>query len=498
MSGRHVLAIDQGTTNTKALLFDERGDVVARGARPVDIAFPRPGWVEQDAMAIWRSVETAVGDCLEQAGNRRPDAVGISNQRESVVVWERATGRPAGPVIVWQCRRTAPFCQALRDGGRQAWLQERTGLTIDPLFSGSKIRWLIESIDDGFRRAGDGELCAGTIDSWLVWHLTGGAVHVCDASNASRTQLFDLRAASWDDGLLDVFGVPRRVLPAIRRSSGVLGTTVAGSCVGGGLPIASAIGDSHAALFAQAAFRPGRIKATYGTGSSLMTPLDECRTSRAGLSTTVAWAVDGAIAYALEGNITVTGGAVDWLGRFLGLASPAAGVADLARSVADSGGVYVVPAFAGLGAPHWDAAARGLFTGISRGTTASHVARATVESIAYQVRDVFEAMRVDAGTPSALLADGGASRNDALMQFQADILECPVVRDDSADLSARGAAWLAGLAVGIWPSTDALDGLPRAVTRFEPRMSAAVRGALCRGWQDAVARARVPAGVGGI
>ncbi len=490
MSGQHVLAIDQGTTNTKVLLFDERGDVVARASRPVDISFPRPGWVEQDAQALWRSVEEAVDECLSRAGDRQIDALGITNQRESVLVWDRATGRPSGPTIVWQCRRTTPFCQALRDRGLQLLLEERTGLTIDPLFSASKIRWLLDAIPDGDRRADAGELCAGTIDSWLLWNLTGGAVHACDATNASRTQLFNLRAAAWDPELTRAFRIPPAVLPHIKPSSGTFGHTIPRGRLGGGIPIASAIGDSHAALFGHAAFRPGHVKATYGTGSSLMTPVETPIASRYGLSTTVAWALADRVSYALEGNITVTGGAVDWLGQFLGLADPAAAVADLARTVGDSGGAYLVPAFAGLGAPYWDADARGLLCGVTRGTTAAHVARATVESIAYQVRDVFDAMCADAGAPSALLADGGASRNDALMQFQADILGCAVERNDSADLSALGAAWLAGLAVGVWPSTDALSRLPRTVSRFEPRMAATERDALYSGWHDAVSRAR--------
>jgi glycerol kinase len=511
MSGKHVLAVDQGTTNTKVLLFDERADVVARATRPVDTSFPQPGWVEQDALALWRSVEEAVDECLTQAGNRPIDAVGISNQRESVIVWDRATGQPLGPAIVWQCRRTAPFCQTLRDRGLGAFLEARTGLTIDPLFSASKIRWLLDAIPDGDRRAGHGELCAGTIDSWLLWNFTAGAVHACDATNASRTQLFNLRDAGWDAELASTFRIPPAVLPTVKPSSGIFGHTISRGRLGGGIPIASAIGDSHAALFGHAAFDPGRVKATYGTGSSLMTPVETPLASRYGLSTTVAWALPDKVSYALEGNITVTGGAVDWLGHFLSLAEPATGVADLARTVADSGGVYLVPAFAGLGAPYWDAEARGLLCGLTRGTTPAHVARATVESIAYQVRDVFDAMRADAGAPSVLLpdagapsvllldavapsvllADGGASRNDALMQFQADILGCAVERNDSTDLSARGAAWLAGLAVGVWPSTDALSALPRTVTRFEPRMAGAERDALYSGWCDAVSRARV-------
>ncbi len=306
---------------------------MARATRPVDISFPQPGWVEQDALALWRSVEEAVDECLTRGGNPPIDAVGISNQRESVLVWDRATGRPLGPAIVWQCRRTAPFCQALRDRGLGVFLEERTGLTIDPLFSASKIRWLLDAIPDGDRRARDGELCAGTIDSWLLWNFSGGAVHACDATNASRTQLFNLRAAGWDAELVSTFRIPQAVLPAVKPSSGIFGHTIPRGRLGGGIPIASAIGDSHAALFGHAAFDPGRVKATYGTGSSLMTPVETPLASRYGLSTTVAWALPDKISYALEGNITVTGGAVDWLGHFLGLTDPATGVADLARTV---------------------------------------------------------------------------------------------------------------------------------------------------------------------
>jgi glycerol kinase len=485
-----ILAIDQGTTNTKVLLLDALNDVVARAERPMAIAFPRPGWVEQDAAAIWRSVADAIDECLAGAADCRIEAVGISNQRESVLVWERATGRPLGPAIVWQCRRTAAFCDGLRQQGLAPLLAERSGLTIDPLFSASKIRWLIDAMPDGARRAGAGEICAGTIDAWVLWHLTGGAVHACDATNASRTQLFNLRDRAWDAVLLDVFGVPRAMLPDVRPSSGVLGTTVPCGRLAGGIPVASAIGDSHAALFGHAAFAEGSVKATYGTGSSLMTPMPSPVLSRHGLSTTVAWALGGAATYALEGNVTVTGGAVDWIGRLLGLDGGAPAVASLARTVESGDGVYVVPALAGLGAPYWDADARGLVCGATRGTTAAHVARATIDSIAYQVRDVFEAMRADGTSPGVLLADGGASRNADLMQFQADILGCPVVRSDAAELSARGAAWLAGLAVGTWRSPEALAALPRPVTRYEPRMGEPERRARCAGWQDAVARAR--------
>jgi glycerol kinase len=490
MPGRHVLAIDQGTTNTKVLLVDESGEVVSRAARPVEIHFPQPGWVEQDATAIWRTVADAVDECLAAAPGARLAGIGISNQRESALVWDRATGAPLGPVVVWQCRRTAAFCEALRAAGAAGLLEARTGLTIDPLFSASKLRWLLDAIPDGVARAAHGALCAGTIDSWLVWNLTGGAVHACDATNASRTQLFDLHTGAWNFEVLQLFGIPGAMLPAVRPSSGILGTTVPCGRLDGGIPVAAAIGDSHAALFGHAAFEPGRVKATYGTGSSLMTPLPAPVPSRHGLSTTVAWALPAGTTFALEGNVTVTGGAVDWVGGLLGLPGRAAGVATLAATVADTGGVYLVPALAGLGAPYWDADARGLLCGATRGTTAAHLARAAIESIAFQVRDVFDAMREDGAAATTLLADGGASANDVLMQFQADILGHPVVRSDSADLSAQGAAWLAGLAVGVWPSLAALEELPSPVTRFEPRMPDGERATRYAGWLDAVGRAR--------
>jgi glycerol kinase len=482
---RHILAIDQGTTNTKVLLFDERANVVARASRPVAIEFPRPGWVEQDGQAIWRGVEEALSDCLAAAGRTTIDAVAVTNQRETVMLWDRGTGSPVGPAIGWQCRRTTEFCDTLRTRGLQSQLEAATGLTIDPLFSASKLRWLLTTIPDGIRRAERGELCAGTIDSWLIWQLTGGAVHACDLTNASRTQLLNLRSAAWDPKLLSLFSIPAAILPAVRSSSGVFGDVSSIRQIAG-VPIASAIGDSHAALFGHAAFSSGQIKASYGTGSSLMTIVPAPVHSRHGLSTTIAWGVDGTVHHALEGNITTTGSAVEWIGQIVGASS----VADLAASVHDTGGVYFVPALAGLGAPHWDANARGLACGLTRGTTAAHLARASVESIAYQIRDVFDAMCEDAGAPSALLADGGASKNDQLMQFQADILCVPVIRSASADLSALGAAWLAGLAVGVWRDLDELSRLPRAISRFEPAMSNDRREELYAGWRDAVSRAR--------
>jgi len=486
-----ILTIDQGTTNTKALLVGADGAVIARASRPVEVTFPKPGWVEQDADAIWQTVTGAIDDCLAQAGGARPDAVAITNQRESVLVWDRVTGVPVGPVVVWQCRRTASHAERLRADGWEPLLARKTGLTIDPLFSATKLHWLLGHVPDGRVRAVAGELCAGTIDSWVLWRLTGGAVFACDATNASRTQLYDLASGAWDPQLLELFDVPLAVLPDIRPSSGVVGATAACGRLAAGVPIAALIGDSHAALFGHAAFRPGAVKATYGTGSSLMTPTP-ARLDAAGLSSTVAWSFPDGIQYALEGNITDTGGAVDWVGRLLGSDRPDRHVASLAATVDDSGGVYLVPAFAGLGAPHWDDGARGVVCGLTRGAGPAQLARAAIESIAYQIHDVFDVMTRAIGAVSpTLLADGGASRNDDLMQFQADVLGTTVVRDNSTDLSAIGAAWLAGLATGVWRSRDELDHLPRASDRFEPRMPAARRDALLAGWRDAVARARL-------
>ncbi len=484
-----ILAIDQGTTNTKALLLDPAGAVVARAARPLEQTWPHPGWVEQNPRAIWESVREAMDECLQLAGGSELAAIAITNQRESVMLWDRRTGEPVGPVVIWQCRRTAPFCETLRARGLERMLRERTGLTIDPLFSASKLGWLLDHITDARPRAERGQLCAGTMDSWVLWNLTRGGVHACDVTNASRTQLFDLHRLAWEEELLSLFEVPAAILPEVNLSSNVYGESVGIGQLPGGVPIAALIGDSHAALYGQAGFAPGMVKATYGTGSSLMTPTAQPVISEHGLSTTIAWGREK-VRYALEGNISVTGAAVQWLGEFLSLPDPARDVARLAGAAAGNDGVYVVPAFVGLGAPHWNEAARGLMTGLTRGTTAVQVARATIEAIAYQIRDVFDVM--DAASPSGLstlLADGGGSSNDFLMQFQADILGRPVSRCTSPDVSAIGAAYLAGLAVGIWRSEAEIAALPRQHDHFEPRMPASECDRLYAGWQQAVRRA---------
>lgn len=492
MAPQCLLAIDQGTTNTKAILVDAAGGVIRRASRPLAVRYPQTAWVEQDPLALWQSVQAAVDECLD--GAPALAAVAVTNQRESVVLWERASGAgligALGPCVIWQCQRGAAFCAELRAQGLEPKLRERTGLTIDPMFSASKMRWLLQNTPNGVARAAAGELCLGTVDSWVLYNLTGGRVHACDLTNASRTQLLALQSLQWDAELLDLFGIPLPALPTVQASSAIYGETVATGNLPGGVPIASLIGDSHGALFGHAGFQPGAIKATYGTGSSLMTPTPTPVISQRGLSTTVAWAYPQQTTYALEGNIYVTGAAVEWYGQLLGMVRPAQEIEALAASTADAGGVYLVPAFVGLGAPHWQSNARGLITGLTRGSTPAHLARATLESIAYQVRDVFDVMQSEAGSPlQVLLADGGASQNDLLMQFQADLIGCPVLRSSSTDVSALGAAYLAGLAVGMWASEAEIGALPRPHARFEPRMDDAQQSALYLGWQAAVARA---------
>ncbi|MBV9229715.1 MAG: glycerol kinase GlpK [Chloroflexi bacterium] len=486
-----ILAIDQGTTNTKVLLVNSRGEVIAQVSRPVGQSYPQPAWVEQDADAIWQSVRAAIDECLAAVDDPQPEVIAITNQRESAVLWERQSGRPVGPVIVWQCRRTADFCAKLRARGLEQFLAERTGLAIDPLFSASKMNWMLDHVTDGRRRAEQGELCLGTMDSWVLWNLTGGKVHACDLTNASRTQLLNIHKLDWDEELLNLFEIPRVALPEVQPSSADFGSSVALGRLPEGVPVVALIGDSHAALFGQAGFRPGSVKATYGTGSSLMTPTPTAVLSKQGLSTTIAWALDRTrVTYALEGNISVTGAAVQWLGEFLGLENPAREVASLAERVASTEGLYLVPAFVGLGAPYWNDAARGLISRITRGSTVAHLARATLEAIAYQVRDVFDVMQAEAGADlKVLLADGGASRNNMLMQFQADIIGRPLLQNASTDASALGTAYLAGLAIGQWQSLDEIMQLPRPQVLFEPGMPAQERDALYTGWRVAVARA---------
>jgi glycerol kinase len=473
-----ILAVDQGTTSTKALLVSPDGEVVASSSAPVGRRFPRPGWVEQDAEELWESVVKAV-DRLPDA---EPACIGVSAQRESVVVWDRQTGRPLSPVVGWQCTRGADICAELCAAGAEPLVHERTGLPLDPMFTASKLRRLLD--DDAALRAAaeNGRACAGTVDSWLVWNLTGGALHVTDAGNASRTLLFDLHRLDWDDELLELFEIPSACLPAVVPScDGTLGESSLPGRLSG-LPIAAVTADSHAALYGLGCTGAGTAKATYGTGSSVMSPTgSELRTSQSGLATTVAWLADRPT-YALEGNIFSSGATVEWAAKLLGLDNPEE-VERLAGSVSGSGGVHLVPAFAGLGAPWWEPDVRGRVTGLTFATGRAELARAAVESIAYQVADVVAALEQDVGRPlEQLRVDGGASRNEQLLQLQADLVGCPLLRSESADAAAVGAALLAGAAVGLTAGAPA----PPSGARFEPRIGAAERRELLADWHAAV------------
>jgi glycerol kinase len=498
MTADLVLAIDQGTTNTKACLVDRAGRVVASSSVPVPVSFPQPGWVESDGRALWTTVERAIDGCLARVPGSagRIAAVGVANQRESVLVWDRATGAPVGPLVSWQCRRSAQLCERLRSEGAEALVASRTGLTLDPMFSASKARWLLDQVPDGARRADRGELCIGTVDTWLAWNLTGGAGFVTDATNASRTLLLDLDHVAWDHDLLALFGIPVAALPAIRGSASIVGETRALGALPAGVPIGAIIGDSHGALVGHGFPGPGAVKATFGTGTSVMAPLAAPTRDRR-LSATVAWSTElpsdhGAITVvpALEGNITATGAAIAWVAAIVGRAGREEELDALAASVPDAGGAYLVPAFTGLGAPHWDPDARGLLCGITRGTGPAHLARAAFEAVAYQVRDVLEVLGSVVATPMrALFADGGAMRSDLLARITADVTGLPVVRDRAESLAAMGAAYLAGLAVGTWSSLDEVRGLDRVHDRVEADTSVRSTAAGYAGWQVALQRA---------
>ncbi len=486
-----VLALDQGTTSSRALVFDHAGRVVATAQQEFRQIFPEPGWVEHDPTEIWATQSGVMHEALAKAGLTGRDlaAIGITNQRETTLLWERATGRPLANAIVWQDRRTASTCDALRAASHEATFTAKTGLVLDPYFSGTKLKWLLDNVPLARARAARGELAFGTVDSWLLWRLTDGAVHVTDSTNASRTLLCDIHAGAWDDELLALLDVPREVLPRIVPSSGV----VASASVGGvAVPIAGVAGDQQAALFGQACDRSGLAKNTYGTGCFLLQNTGATAVaSKNRLLTTVAWDIGGARTYALEGSVFVAGAAVQWLRDGLKIIRAAADVEALAASERDNGGVYMVPAFAGLGAPHWDPYARGAVLGLTRGSTAGHLARAVLESIAYQSADVLSAMERDAGAKlTELRVDGGASANELLMKFQADVLGVPVVRPEVLETTALGAAYLAGLAVGFWKDASELRANWRIGRRFEPTMSRDEAAALRAGWEKAVGRAK--------
>ena len=489
----YILALDQGTTSSRAILFDHDGAIRAVAQKEFTQIFPFPGCVEHDPQEIWASQIGVAVEALGRAQVRPKEvaAIGSTNQRETTIIWDRETGEPIHHAIVWQDRRTADYCQRLKAEGAGDTIQAKTGLLIDAYFSASKIRWLLDNVPGARARAGAGKLAFGTIDSWLVWKLTGGASHVTDVSNASRTMLFNIHTMQWDAELLQLFGVPASLLPAVRSSSEVYGRVSEPLGVEG-VAIAGIAGDQQAALFGQMCLQPGMSKNTYGTGCFLLQNIGTAPTrSQQQLVTTVAWQVGGRTEYALEGSVFIGGAVVQWIRDGLGFIRAAPEIEALAASVADNGGVYLVPAFAGLGAPHWDPYARGTITGITRGTTAAHIARAALESIAYQVSDLLDAMAADAGIGlKELRVDGGAATNNTLMQFQADVLGVPVVRPVITETTALGAAYLAGLAVGYWPSVDAISGQWKVDRRFEPTMRKAEAGTLRERWSDALGRSK--------
>ena len=483
MSDGAILAIDEGTTNSKAVLVSRSGKILATGTAPVPIAHPRPGWVEQDAEAIWTATLAAIADCLAAAPAVTVEALGISNQRESILVWDRRTGQPLGPVVTWQCRRTAPACQALRDAGHEPDVIARTGLPIDPMFPPTKAAWLL-----GHHAAGRRDICLGTVDSWLIWKLSGGRVHATDRSNAARTQLLNIATGVWDRDLCALFGVPPEILPEVRDSAGVFGSVQGVPGLRDGLPIASAVGDSHAALFGHGAFGKGDGKATFGTGSSVMTTIPGFLVPPSGITTTIAWSIDGQSTFAFEGNILVSASILPWTADLLGLSGVEA-LLELAESVEDSGGVTLVPALVGLGAPHWNTEARGLISGLTFGSGPAHVARAAAESMAFQVADVFDIMTGASGGIGRLFVDGGPSRNPFLMKLVADALGHAVTPCRSPEASALGAAHLAGLGTGFWPDIATIATLADHGATIHPDMPTTRRAAERAAWRKAIARA---------
>jgi glycerol kinase len=489
MKEQLILALDQGTTSSRAILYDRAGNIVDAVQRDFPQHFPEPGRVEHDPQDIWSSQVSVAAEVLAKRGLAGSDiaAIGITNQRETTLVWDRATGEPVYNAIVWQDRRTAGFCDGLKTAGHADLIRDKTGLVLDAYFSGTKVKWILDNVPGARERAVRGELCFGTVDSWLVWKLTQGRLHITDPSNASRTLLFNIHTLQWDDELLALFDVPRAMLPEVRSSSEVYGHTDA-QRFGAAIPIAGIAGDQQAALFGQLCTRPGMVKNTYGTGCFLLMNTGEEPVASANqLLTTVAWSIGGNTTYALEGSVFVGGAAVQWLRDGLKLIDTSADINALAASVPDSGGVVFVPALTGLGAPYWDPHARGAILGITRGTTDAHIALATLEGISYQVHDIVRAMEADAGTPcTELRVDGGASASDLLMRIQADVLRTRIVRPASTETTALGAAYLAGLAVGYWTGIDALQQQWTADRNFEPAAVATLTEQGIRRWHRAV------------
>ncbi|BFG70336.1 glycerol kinase GlpK [Sediminibacterium sp. KACHI17] len=489
---QYILSFDQGTTSSRAIVFDHAGTICAVAQKEFKQIFPQPGWVEHDANEIWSTQLGVAAEAVTKAGLtiQQIAAIGITNQRETTVVWDRQTGMPIFHAIVWQDRRTAAYCDELKAAGHAAMIQSKTGLIIDAYFSATKLKWILDHVDGARAKAEKGELCFGTIDSWLVWKLTNGKVHVTDVSNASRTMLFNIHSLTWDEELLQLFNIPSTVLPEVKSSSEVYGHTQ-NILTAHNIPIAGIAGDQQAALFGQLCTQPGMVKNTYGTGCfMLMNTGEKAVRSQNHLLTTIAWKINGVTQYALEGSVFIAGAVVQWLRDGLKIIRSSKEVETLAATVKDSEGVYIVPAFAGLGAPYWNQHARGTITGITRGTTAGHIARASLDSIAYQTMDVLKAMEADAGiTIKELRVDGGATTNNLLMQFQSDLLNAKVVRPIVTETTALGAAYLAGLAVGYWKSTEDIQQQWQMDRTFTPQISDDQRQQLSKGWKRAVGAA---------
>ena len=488
---KYIMALDQGTTSSRSIIFDRDGNIVSLVQREFPQIFPREGWVEHDPMAIWSTQIAACTEALMKIGGSWDEigAIGITNQRETVVVWDRKSGVPVYNAIVWQCRRTADYCETLKDKGLSQPIRSKTGLLLDPYFSASKIAWILDNVEGVRERAERGELCFGTIDSWLIWNLTGGKIHATDYSNASRTMLFNINTLKWDDELLEIFGIPASLLPEAKPSSYIFGHTDA-KILGAEIPIGGVAGDQQAALFGQCCFNPGELKNTYGTGAFLLMNIGEKpQITDSGLVTTIAWGLDGKVNYALEGSVFVCGAAIQWLRDGMRIIESAADSEYYARKVPDSGGVLVVPAFQGLGAPYWDPYARGIIVGITRATTKYHIIRATIESMAYQTADVIKLMEESTGIRiEGLSVDGGASANDLLLSFQSDILGTTVKRPECIETTALGAAYLAGLATGIYRSTNEIKGNRKIAKTFSPEKDDSWRKEKMEIWDKAVNR----------
>jgi glycerol kinase len=494
MRKKYILAFDQGTTSSRAIVFDHTGKITGVAQKEFRQIYPKPGWIEHDPMEIWGTQSGVAREVLETKGIR-PDeiaAIGITNQRETAIVWDKNTGRPIYNAIVWQCRRTADICDKLKEEGYEDYIRESTGLIVDAYFSGTKIKWILDNVEGAREKAEKGELLFGTVDTWLLWNLTRGKVHATDYSNASRTMLYNIKELKWDKKILDMLDIPISMLPEVRPSSEVYGVTDPRTFGGAKIPIAGMAGDQQAALFGQICYQPGMAKNTYGTGCfMLMNTGDEMISSKNGLLTTIAWGVDNKVEYALEGSIFIGGAAVQWLRDELGLVRDAADTEYFATKVRDSNGVYLVPAFVGLGAPYWDMYARGILVGLTRGTNTNHIIRATLEAISYQVRDVLEAMYQDSHIElKRLRVDGGASANNFLMQFQSEILGVPVERPQITETTALGAAYLAGLAVGFWDDINSIRDNWTIDRVFEPHISEGRRERLYSGWKEAVERSK--------